>query len=64
MSPTPDQLRELHAMAKEARNAANCAYTIALQNRKNDDDSRDAFRTVVRTNDLVDRIYQLWIRSI
>jgi hypothetical protein len=59
-----EQLRELHALAKEARDTANCAYTIALKNKQEDYDTRDAFRTVMRTNELMERIYEMTARYI
>ena len=52
-----DELLALHDIATEARDLAHKAYTTALKNRKADGDTNDAYQTLLKANQVRDRIY-------
>jgi hypothetical protein len=52
-----DELLALHAIATEARDLAHQAYTTALQNRQADGDTEAAYHTLLKANQVRDRIY-------
>lgn len=52
------ELTALHALATETRELAHQAYTIALENRKADGDTRAAYDTLLKANQVRDRIHQ------
>lgn len=52
-----DELKALHQTATEARDLAHQAYTTALKNRKADGDTEAAYQTLLKTNQVRDRIY-------
>jgi len=52
-----DELKALHETATELRNEAHSAYETALRNRQVDGDTRAAFSTLLKANQVRDRIY-------
>ena len=52
------ELNALHAIATETRDLAHKAYVIALQNRKADGDTQAAYHTLLKANQVRDRIYK------
>lgn len=54
---TRTELAALHVQAQEAVRLAHAAYTMALQNRQADGDTRAAYDTLLQANRLSDKIY-------
>lgn len=54
-----DALKALHAMATEVRNECHVAYEVALRNRKADGDTEAAYQSLIKANNLRDRLYNM-----
>lgn len=61
---TTAELKRLHEMATETRNAAHRAYTTALRNTAPNYDTKDAYDTLLKANGVMARIYAMVLESI
>ncbi len=61
---TRSQFEELHALATETRTLAHKAYEIALRNRQADGDTEASYQTLLKANQVRDRIYAAILADI
>lgn len=64
MPPTTEQLRALLVQTDTAIKAAHFAYTIALKNKQEEGDTKRAFATLCRVNEVRNTVYEMLNNSI